>query len=143
MDKQDTILSLNRILANYAIVNTKLFRYKWYAKGEHALLLTIFFSEVQADFHNEMEHLAEYILSIGGKPFATMIKFIKQGTIEEATADDEEEEMISQLEDDFLQIIQQMKELLSKSDEATKHFLYPLQRKLNASLLKCNAYQRK
>lgn len=48
---------------------------------------------------------------IDGKPIATMSKYLKEATIEEATADDKENEIIGRLLQDLQQLIKEMKEI--------------------------------
>ena len=47
---------------------------------------------------------------IGGKPLATMSMFLKQGTLEEANADDTEDEMVDQLIKDIDQVAKEIRE---------------------------------
>jgi len=47
---------------------------------------------------------------IGGQPLATMSMYLKQGTLEEANADDTEAEMITQLIHDFEKIANEIRE---------------------------------
>lgn len=140
MDKQHTIVSLNKILANYFVLYVKLYRYTWFYKGEHIFSLHEAFALLQNKMDEQIQEIAQYILAIGGKPFATMIKFVKEATIEEATADDEEEEIIQQLVSDFEILSKQMEELLTETDEATKHFLFSLLRNIKKYSFKFNAF---
>src|SRR5699024_9519704 len=53
----------------------------------------------------ELDKVAERILMVDGKPLATMSKYIKEATLEEATSDNKEKEIIAQLIKDYNQII--------------------------------------
>ena len=130
MNKEDIILSLNRILANFFVIFIKLYRYQWYAKGSHAYTMTMFFKELQLEMDTLIKDLSEYILSLNGRPYATMIKYVKESTIEEATADDEEEEMTYQLFTDLQVILEQISALAKEADEPVRHYLYDLERVL-------------
>ena len=114
MNKEDTILSLNRILSNYFVLFIKLYRYQWYVKGSHAYTLALFLKEMQQELDTEIKKLSGYILSMNGRPYATMIKFLKESTLEEASADDEEEEIIHQLSKDLQIIFKQISSWQSK-----------------------------
>lgn len=108
----------------------KLFRYQYFVKGEHAYSHQQLFCTFRADVDEEIETLALFIASSGGQPFATMIKCIKESTLDEATADDEEEEIFSQLIHDFSVMDEQIGEVLGEVEEIVKHTLFSLQKKL-------------
>lgn len=104
MEKQQLYLLLNRLLANYFVLYVKLNRYSWYGLDNDDLLLQDFYKDYQLTIKEDIDSLAEGILTIGGKPFATMIKFLKESTLVEATADDEEEEKVQQLINDITEL---------------------------------------
>jgi starvation-inducible DNA-binding protein len=56
----------------------------------------------------DIDEIAERILAIGGKPFATMSMYVKMTTLTEANADDTEEEIINQLIADFKQVAEEI-----------------------------------
>lgn len=131
MNKEDLVLSLNRILANYFIVYIKLFRYQWYICGPHAYPLKQLFAEMQREIDILIHELSEYILSLDGRPYATMVKFLKESSIEEATADDEEKEIINQLDEDLEELLQQIAALVKDTeDKSAGYFLYDMERTL-------------
>src|SRR5690625_5056223 len=110
MDNQKLVNFLNQILANYFVMYVKLHRYHWYIQGKHFFQLHDKFEEMYTMFANDLDELAERILAINGQPFATMAKFMKESTIVEANADNIEEEMISQLINDYEQIVSEITE---------------------------------
>lgn len=140
MENQTVILFLNRLLANFFILHTKLYRYRWFSKGEMLLTTKVFFEQLQDDLRLDIEAIATHILSLNGKPFATMIKFIKEASLEEAEADDLTSEMFVMLEENLQQIISEIKNegILSAKkagDDLTIHFLYELKLKLSHQLV--------
>lgn len=138
MEKQRVILFLNRLLANYFVVYTKLYRYQWFAKGPHVITLKQVFASFQRKWQEDLEKIAQHILYLDGKPFATMVKFMKEASLEEAEADDLEEEMFSQLSKDLRQINREIKEegipLAEKNNDLLTTF-FLLQLQLNMSEL--------
>lgn len=110
MEKQQFIFSLNRILANYFVLKIKLYRYRWFIQGPEAGPLKRLLVECQKNIEQDIEHLANLILIVDGKPFATMVKFIKEATIPEATADDELDEITEQLLSDLTTIEKKLNE---------------------------------
>ena len=114
-------------------------------KGEHIFQLQHVYEEMYKSLKVEIDVLAEHLLSMDGKPFATMIKFVKEASLEEATADDEEEEMIAQLSDDFVQISEEIEEIGFKrakkvNDELTIQLLLSIQQKLNKYIWRFKAF---
>src|SRR5699024_10340714 len=100
MDIECQIFLLNRLLANYFIIYIKLHWYLWYIKGEQSLSLLNWLKEKNTVCKQQIDILVELILSLEGRPFATMEKYVKESTLEEASADDETTEMIQQIIDD-------------------------------------------
>jgi len=145
MEREHLIRFLNRLLANYFVMYVKLHRYKWFMKGEHIFLFQRYYEELYTEIKKDIDLLAEHILSMDGKPFATMVKFLKEATIEEATADDEEEEMIEQLADNFSQIKEEINEIGMKKakeidDLMTKNVLLQMEQHINSYIWRCKAY---
>src|SRR5690625_2913426 len=135
MDHKELTLFLNRALSNYFVLYVKLHRYTWFAEGEHIFQLQNIFKEMYQDIKEDIDKIVDHILSINGIPYATMIKFVKEATIEEATADDEEEEMMEQLLVDLSDMINELNEIGLKkanelNDHLSTHLLIDLIRKL-------------
>jgi starvation-inducible DNA-binding protein len=118
MENQALINYLNQLLSNQCILFIKLHRYHWYIKGNNFYMLHQYFEKLYNRIATEFDETAERILMIGGKPLATMSKLLKEGTLEEANADDTEQEIIAQLIHDFQQMVQEINETgLSLADE--------------------------
>jgi|SRR5699024_3600784 len=119
---------LNGLLANYFVLYIKLYRYKYYVKGKQFYAYRMFFEELQEAVMTEIDTLTSYIVSINGRPFCTMEKFLKETSLEEATADDELAEMMHQLIHDFTKMKREvfdqgMKEADAINDIMTKQVL--------------------
>ena len=145
MEQQRLILFLNQLLSNYFVIYVKLHRYKWFMKGEHVFQFQQLFEDLHTMWKKDIDILADHILAKDGKPFATMIKYVKKATIEEATADDEEEEMIAQLSEDFSKINHEIEEIGFKrakevNDALTIQLLLSLQQKLHQYIWRFKAF---
>lgn len=148
MKNQKLIDFLNQLLANYFVMHVKLHRYHWYVQGSNFFQLHDKFEEMYTMFANDLDVIAERILMINGQPFATMVKYIKEATLIEANADNEEGEMITQLIDDYEQIISEintegMKYASNVDDEPTIDLLVTLQAQLEKYVWMLHAYQEK
>lgn len=118
MDIERQIFLLNRLLANYFVLYIKLHRYLWYIKGEQSLSLLKWLKEKNTICKQQIDQLVELILVLEGRPFATMEKYIKEATIEEASADDETTEMIQQIIADTTEMQKNISKLME--DELAK-----------------------
>lgn len=109
-DNQRLINFLNQELSNFYVLHVKLHRYHWFIQGPHFFQLHAFFEEQYSEMGERIDTWAERILAIGGKPLATMTKYLDEATLKEAQADDKEEEVLKQLQSDFTQIVNEIKE---------------------------------
>ncbi|WP_164668919.1 Dps family protein [Virgibacillus doumboii] len=146
MDNQKLINFLNQLLSNYFVMYVKLHRYHWFIQGKHFFQLHEVFEEMYTTFAADLDDIAERVLMIDGKPLATMIKYIKEATLEEATADDKEDEIIRQLITDYKQMISEIKEegipeASERNDEPTVDLLVTLQGKLEKYIWMLHAYR--
>jgi len=128
MENQRVILFLNRLLANYFVLFIKTYRYQWFTKGTNTLTIKEQYRNIQHSLQLDIEQIAKHILYLNGKPFATMVKFIKQASLEEAEADDTIAEISNQTINDCRKIIREIEEegipLAKKTNDLyTIHFL--------------------
>ena len=110
MDNQALINFLNQLLSNHFILYVKLHRYHWYIKGKNFFRLHEHFEELYDRLADQLDEVAERIIMISGQPLATMSMYLKQGTLEEANADDTETEMIAQLIHDLEKVANEIRE---------------------------------
>lgn len=148
MKNQKLVNFLNQLLSNYFVMYVKLHRYHWYIQGHHFFQLHEKFEEMYDMFAVDLDEIAERILMINGQPLATMVKYVKEASLVEANADDQEEEMMEQLIQDYEQIISEIKSkgiplAAEQKDEPTIDLLISLQMKLEKHLWMLSAYQMK
>ncbi|WP_407271499.1 Dps family protein [Radiobacillus sp. PE A8.2] len=109
-ENQKLINFLNQELSNFAVLYIKLHRYHWFVQGRHFFKLHEVFEDLYNEASEDLDEIAERILAIGGKPLATMHKYLKETTLHEAQADDNENEIIKQLCEDYKTVIKEIKE---------------------------------
>ncbi|HET7657710.1 MAG TPA: DNA starvation/stationary phase protection protein [Bacillales bacterium] len=109
-ENQSLINFMNQQVSNFALMYVKLHRYHWFVQGRHFFMLHEKYEEWYELFGNYLDEMAERVLAIGGKPLATMKKFLNETTLKEAEADDKEAEMLAELHADFSQIAAELKE---------------------------------
>ncbi|UFU01112.1 DNA starvation/stationary phase protection protein [Radiobacillus kanasensis] len=144
-ENQKLINFLNQELSNFAVLYVKLHRYHWFVQGRHFFKLHEVFEELYNETASDLDNVAERILAIGGKPLATMHKYIKEATLQEAQADDKENEIIHQLSEDYRTIIKEIKEIgfplaEEQKDQPTVDILNELQGRFEKHVWMLQAY---
>ena len=93
----------NHIVANLAVLWTKLHQYHWYVKGPHFFTLHEKFEELYNDASKWYDEIAEKLLAMGAKPFSTTEQNLKYAMVEEDGGDKyrSAEEMVETIIDDF------------------------------------------
>ncbi len=107
---EDLVEFLNQELSNFSVLYIKLHRYHWFIQGNMFFELHQKFEDWYEETAKAIDVAAERILSIHGRPLATMSMFLKKATIREAEADDEPSEMLRVLHDNFKQISGELSE---------------------------------
>jgi len=128
LDEEKLVRFLNQELSNFTVLYIKLHRYHWYIQGKNFFTLHAYFEDLYQAFSKQMDVLAERILAIGGRPLATMSKFLDRKTLVEASADNEEGELLQQLREDFAQLAKEIRETgiplaEERKDDATVNLL--------------------
>jgi starvation-inducible DNA-binding protein len=108
---------LNKQIANWSVLYTKLHNYHWYVKGGQFFTLHVKFEEFYNEAGVHVDELAERLLAIGGKPSATMREYLEISSIEEASGNESADEMVQSVINDFSIIIGELKEGMSFAGE--------------------------
>ncbi|MEH7479872.1 starvation-inducible DNA-binding protein [Bacillus sp. OV166] len=108
---------LNKQIANWSVLYTKLHNYHWYVKGGQFFTLHVKFEEFYNEAGLHVDELAERLLAIGGKPAATLKEYLEISSIKEATGNETADEMVESVINDFSIIIGELKEGMSFADE--------------------------
>ena len=113
---------LNKQVANWSVMYIKLHNFHWYVTGEQFFTLHAKFEEFYNEAAQHIDELAERLLSLGGKPIATMKGCMELASIQEATGNESTTEMVQTTVNDFTQIISELKtgmELAESSNDKT------------------------
>jgi starvation-inducible DNA-binding protein len=108
---------LNKQVANWSVLYTKLHNYHWYVKGENFFTLHIKFEELYTEAGLHLDTIAERILSLRGQPVATMKEQLASASIKEAKGTETASQMVGQIVDDFELIANE----LTKAIEDAEH----------------------
>jgi starvation-inducible DNA-binding protein len=109
---------LNQQVANFGVLYIKLHNYHWYVKGPAFFTLHVKFEELYNETTLHFDALAERLLTLGGKPVATMKEMLENSAVKEANGKEQANEMVSVLVEDFNKINEQLKEGIKVAEEA-------------------------
>ncbi|OEH93805.1 Dps family protein [Bacillus solimangrovi] len=115
MDQQ-LIAALNKQLANWNVLYTKLHNYHWYVTGPEFFTLHTKFEEYYNEAGNYIDEIAERILTIKGKPVATLREYLEVATIEESNGKETAHEMVGNLVNDFELVVNDAKQIINTAD---------------------------
>jgi len=143
MDNQ-LVSVLNKQIANWSVLYTKLHNYHWYVKGGQFFTLHVKFEEFYNEAGLHIDELAERLLAIGGKPAATMKEYLEMSSIKEASGSETADEMVQSVINDFSIIIGELKEGMSfaeeKNDETTGDMLLAIHSELEKHVWMLTAF---
>lgn len=115
MSKQLTEV-VNKQVANWSVLFTKLHNYHWFVKGPEFFTLHEKFEELYNEAATHIDELAERLLAIEGKPVGTMKEILEISTIHEAEGGESAEQMVKNIADDFSVLIEELKEGMEVAD---------------------------
>jgi starvation-inducible DNA-binding protein len=122
MEKLITIL--NKEVANFGILYTKLHNFHWFIKGDKFFELHEKFEELYDEVTEHFDAVAERILMLGDKPKA------KLTTLKEATGSETTNEMVEAIINDFTIVINELEAAIELSDKVTEDLLLGIQASL-------------
>ncbi|SFE51911.1 starvation-inducible DNA-binding protein [Paenibacillus catalpae] len=138
---------LNRQVANWSILYTKLHNYHWYVKGSQFFTLHIKFQELYEEAALHVDEIAERLLAVKGQPIARMSDFLEESTIKEASGKETAEQMVDQLIKDFSSVTEELKEGMEAAEEAgdetTADMLLAIHKKLEKHVWMLSAFNGK
>lgn len=126
--------SVNKQIANWTVLYTKLHNYHWYVKGHQFFTLHAKFEELYTEASLHIDELAERLLALEGKPIATLQESLNKATVKEADGKESAEEMVKSVMDDFLTMTAELKEAMDLAaevgDETTGDMLLAIHQSL-------------
>lgn len=144
MGNKKLIKSLNLQLADWSVLFTKLHNYHWYVKGPEFFTLHVKFEEYYTEAATYIDTIAERILTIEGKPLATLKEFLEVSSIEEASSKEDAKEMVAILTADFEKVIANSNETIelaeAASDESTADMFIGIKTSLEQHVWMLKAY---
>ncbi|MFS0918227.1 Dps family protein [Brevibacillus sp. 179-C 1.1 NHS] len=109
---------LNKQVANWTVLYTKLHNFHWNVKGPHFFTLHAKFEELYNEAAANLDTLAERVLSIGGKPIATLAACLNTASITESEGNETAEQMVETIARDFSILVDELKLAMETADQA-------------------------
>ncbi|MCM3787028.1 DNA starvation/stationary phase protection protein [Domibacillus indicus] len=131
---EQLISSVNKQVANWTVLYTKLHNYHWYVKGPQFFTLHAKFEELYTEASGHIDELAERLLALDGKPVATLRESLELATVNEAEGQEAAEEMVQSVVNDFTTLTGELKEAMDLAaevgDETTGDMLLAIHQSL-------------
>lgn len=137
MEKQ-LFEALNKQVANWTVLYTKLHNYHWYVKGPHFFTLHPKFEEFYTEAAAHIDELAERVLTLGGQPVATLSGSLQAASIQEATGKETAEQMVESIVRDFGIMVDELKLAMEIAEQAGDEETYDMLLAIRAQLEKHN-----
>lgn len=81
--KEELIYQMNKYVANLHIFKTIVHNYHWNLVGEHFFVIHPMLDGIMSETDTHIDAIAERILMIGGRPFASLKIYLEHGMLEE------------------------------------------------------------
>ncbi|MGG4265542.1 Dps family protein [Peribacillus simplex] len=134
---------VNKEIANFSILYTKIHNYHWFVNGPHFFELHQKLEELYKEVTSNYDELAERLLAIGEKPVATLKEYMELTTIEEATGNENTEDMVQSVISDFEKLSEEFLEIIEVAEEedpVTADMLTGMKKSLNKHAWMLRAY---
>ncbi|QDO94991.1 DNA starvation/stationary phase protection protein [Formosa sediminum] len=113
------VIELNTLLADYHIYYQKLRNFHWNILGENFFDLHNKFEELYTDARTKIDEIAERILTLRYHPTSKLSDYLELSALSEVSPLQSDKEMVDEILNDHKLILNQMKTVVSKAEEAT------------------------
>jgi starvation-inducible DNA-binding protein len=111
-----TVVELNTLLADYHIYYQNLRNFHWNILGENFFELHEKFEELYTDARTKIDELAERILTLRYHPISNLKDYLKTSSIEEASSDKTDREMVIVILENHTHLLKQMSKVIQKAE---------------------------
>ncbi len=118
---------LNEQVATWSVLYTKLHNFHWYVKGPQFFTLHAKFEELYNVASQNMDDIAERMLTRGERPTALLREHLNLSVVEEASGKESAEQMVETLASDFDLVMNALTEAMTlasrEGDDMTEDLL--------------------
>ena len=119
---EKVVEKLNVYLADLNVFYRKLQNYHWNVDGRNFFTIHAKLEEYYNEVNENIDTIAERILSIGANPYGTMKKYLEITQIKEATDESITDlEIVEVIKKDFEYLLKEVKEIKAIADEAVDY----------------------
>lgn len=140
----ELVQTVNKQVANWTVLYVKLHNFHWYVKGKGFFTLHEKFEELYNEANQHIDELAERILALEGNPVATMKECLQLATVQEAKGNENEEQMVKSVTEDFEKLVAELQtgiDLAEQADdEGTADMLISIKQSLKKHIWMFKAY---
>ena len=116
-ESKDLTMSLNKLLSDYHIFYQNVRGFHWNVMGSDFFDLHVKFEEVYNQLYENIDELAERILTLGYRPLHAYTDFLKHTTHKEITNVKDGKECVANVIDGLGMLIVNHREIVKKADE--------------------------
>ncbi|PEY39023.1 DNA starvation/stationary phase protection protein [Bacillus cereus] len=116
--KTQVIEVLNKQVADWNVLFTKLHNFHWYVKGPQFFTLHEKFEQFYTEAAGHIDEIAERILAISGKPVATMKEYLELSSVQEAAYGETAEGMVEAIMKDYEMMLGELKKGMAIAQDA-------------------------
>ncbi|MFK0524992.1 Dps family protein [Paenibacillus illinoisensis] len=135
---------LNRQIAGWSVLYTKLHHFHWYVQGPHFFTLHAKFEELYNLATANMDEVAERLLAIGGRPVATTSEQLRLSPVDEAQGQMPAERMVESVVADLRTMVEVIEQGIHAAgeaeDNATEDMLIGFTAALDKEIWMLNAF---
>ncbi|MFS0781644.1 Dps family protein [Bacillus sp. 1P06AnD] len=132
--------AINKQVANYTLLYTKLHNYHWNVKGVHFFTLHELFENYYNETTDQLDEMAERLLSIGGTPIGTLKETLELASIQEASGSEDSSQMVETLISDFGVLAKEAEKIMEVADEATGDLFLGIKQGMEKRIWMLNSY---
>lgn len=114
--------NLNTFLSDLCVFYRKLQNYHWNIKGKHFFVIHGKLEEYYDEVNEQIDEIAEHILTLGGQPLGTLKDYLKTTKITEAENKKVDFDLVfNELVKDFSTLLQDAINIKNSADNAGEH----------------------
>lgn len=114
--------NLNTFLSDLNVFYRKLQNYHWNIKGKHFFVIHGKLEEYYNEVNEQIDEIAEHILTLGGQPLGTLKDYLNTTKIKEAENKKVDYDLVfNELMKDFSTLLQDAIDIKNSADNASEH----------------------
>jgi len=115
---KETAAELNKLLATFQVFYQNLRGYHWNIKGENFFELHLKFESFYVETRDQIDEIAERILTLGEAPLHTYKDYLANSAIKESGTKTDGKKIVSKIRDTYTQLLTQERAVLNLANKA-------------------------